>query len=660
MENYSPDMDGVQTQEQHQPTPSPPEEHDPNLWGYLQRYPGNRLVPLERYDLRKDCPVVTVGRDPRNTICIPHIMSAFHATIRWNGVKNGVSQVTIEDNGSRNKTFVEGTKVKAKMKRAIKNGAEISFALAQIPPPGDTTMQDFRFIYHDLASPARGVLEQYHLSEESGRGNFSIVYKAYDRKEGNLFAVKSIHALKSLKFEWNEDGETVTDQQLGVQREIDVMKQLTHPNVCRLLDYFWNADGSIDLVLDYMPGGDLFDFIARNQGLSERMTKHLMRQLCEALAFIHSKNITHRDLKPENILLTADRPPILKIADFGLAKMVDPDARLQSICGTPMYLAPEFALHRFHGSGYGVEADCFSAGGVCYNCVTFMRPIFSDMPEGKRLTMEHVTPDRRIDWRTLELCVLGEDKEGYPIYLSSAGRAFIRGLLEEDPQVRLTMVQALQHAWLQYDQADSYVAPRMERNEDACEELTSSLQEVTMRATPAPDTARNATVTPSSQQQLRRSQHPEQEQEQEEEEAAPGLTRLQNKGRVLERQRDVLARARAGQRLFEPSLETLRSARLGSVPSGVEACMEAGPSSRGGVGQGSNGNKRKYSALTPPPDEGGAAPTLGGMRRTASPGPQLDLGPVMKKGKGKSAEPVPDPDAMDVSPRKQLRRRVGR
>ncbi|KAJ7901839.1 kinase-like domain-containing protein [Mycena olivaceomarginata] len=590
----------TQTQEQQQPTPSP-EERDPLLWGYLQPYPGNNLWPLERINLRKDNPVVTIGRLEGQDIRIYNgmIIIIFAPTKKLQA-----------DDGTKAKSMqrydgeVEGTILKAGMLRNLKNGAEVSLTLAQAPPPGNTKLKDFRFIYHDLASPLRGVLENYAIEEEIGSGSYSRVYKAYDRKEGNIFAVKAIHAFKSKKSKtWDARGETVDNHQIDGQREIDLMKTLAHPNVCRLRDYFWNADGSIDLVLDYLDGGDLLSFISEKQGLSERMTKHLMRQLCEALAFIHSKNVAHRDLKPENILLTSDRPPVLKIADFGLAKMVSPEAKLESLCGTPMYLAPEFALHMIHGTGYGKELDCFALGAICYHCILVLRPLYSNMLEGAYL-IEQVKPDREVDWPTLEQHEFGNDKEGYPIYLSSAGRHIIRGLMESDPKQRLTAAQALQHPWFEFNQADSDGAD--------------------------PQGSQHRLADTSSTQRGGR----------------PGLTLLKNRDRTLERQRDAVDRARRSQTLIEPSRVLIRNVQL-SLPTAVAASMQAqaGPS---------GGNKRRYSTLTPPPTEDAGTPQDARLHQTASLSPEPEPERVMKRAKSVGL------DTMDVSPKKIERRRVGR
>ncbi|KAJ7467079.1 kinase-like domain-containing protein [Mycena latifolia] len=572
-----------ETQEQRQPTP-PPEERNPDLWGYLERYPGNRLVPQARYDLYKTQPVVTFGRDPRNTICIPSgiKMSGFQATLRWSGVENGVSQVTIEDNKSKNGTYVNATPVPLGMLRTLRHGAEISFALSQPPPPGNTTMQDIRFLYHDLASPKRGVLQVYQLQEELGSGQYGRVYKAFDA-EGYVFAVKAISADTNMNH-WNTQGGSLTLHEARVQREIEVMKALDHPNVCRLQTHFWNPDGSFDLVLEYVDR-DLGKFIARHGGLSERMTKHLMMQLCKALAFIHSKDIVHRDLKPENILLTKDRPPILKIADFGLAKLVDKGRRLQTICGTPMYAAPELVLNIVHPIGYNERVDCYASGVVQY--------VWEDIPQ--------MMGDRVINWDSLDQHSLGTDKEGYPIYLSTPGRHFIRRLLEYNPETRMTMSEALEHEWLRFDQADAYPT----QPTDLCKAAADS-------SDTTPNASRNATVTPANYT------------------SRPQAADVVAPGPSLESKGDELVHANQSQQLAANA--DLR---------GAEVCA-AGPG---------RANKRKHSALTPPAEDHDTGSARNTPLYSLQPSPEPE--PSAKKGRNV------DPDEMVVSPRKKkLVRRV--
>ncbi|KAJ6499290.1 kinase-like domain-containing protein [Mycena sanguinolenta] len=624
--------DATQTQEQYQPAPEPPQERpDPNLWGYLLREDGNTLVPEKRYDLRRDCPVVTIGRAANSTIHIPHPCN-LHARITWHGVHAGLSRVDIEDLTSKNKTFVNGTQVAPDVRRRLRNDAEISFVQPMPPPPGDTTMQDFRFTFYDLASPVRAVLKEYALQEQLGVGSFGQVYRALNKKS-EVFAVKD----SSAWFRWRPEG-TITTQETDVKREIGLMKTLDHPNVCRLVDEFWNADGSFDLVLEYMAGGDLFTLIEKHHGLSERMTKHLMRQLCEAVAFIHSNDIAHRDLKPQNILLTADRPPTLKIADFGLAnRLISPEVRFKTICGTPMYLAPEFALHmkfaldpkigRKKAPGYGTAVDCFASGVVCYECIVPTRPLKSDMLEGNFLVVP-VTDDRTIDWKGLETHVISMDKEGYPVYFSPAGRDFVRRLMEKDPEQRLTMLGALQHEWFNPNDSDLYP---LSTSIDTCDELTTSFQEVTVQTSEGQTAARNHTMPHSSQQELASDQ------------VAPGLTRIKNKGPTMERQCDVSERAQLSQTLSEPSPEILPIVHLSFSTPG-DACGQAEAEAEAGS---SGGNKRKFSAFTLDTATSPNIPLRQG--RTASPSPPPE--PVTKKGK--SVRPV----EMIVSPAKNGRRR---
>ncbi|KAJ7092082.1 kinase-like domain-containing protein [Mycena belliarum] len=481
------EFDYPETQEQRQLTPPPPEERNPNLWGFLETEEGCPSIPKPRYDLFRAQPEVTIGRNPESTIRIRHANSLNHATIRWDGVKNGASQVVITDHGSKNKTFVDGSRVRPGMPRKLVHMAEISFGSPQPPPPGNTDTPDFRFTFHDLASSIREVKEHYVFGEILGAGTFGTVYKAHDR-DGRVFAVKAIKGGMG-RDDWNSHGGSTTPHQVMARREIEIMRALEHPNICRLHDHFWNRDESIDLVLEFIDGGDLMKLIVDYRGLSERMTKHVMRQVCNALAFMHSKNITHRDLKPENILVTAARPPVVKIADFGLAKLIDP-ARLasMSICGTPIFAAPELIQHVHGRKGYNQGVDCYAAGLILCICLCSMiDTLYGLMPDGV-YGWKHAPNGPIVDWAELEKSV-GKDREGYPVYFSTRALYFVRRLLETDPKTRMTMAEACAHPWFEFDRADAYGA-------DACEDLTSSMEGVSMRTLRADA---NAALEPQSE-----------------------------------------------------------------------------------------------------------------------------------------------------------------
>jgi len=167
--------------------------------------------------------------------------------------------------------------------------------------------------------------------------------------------------------------------------------------------------------------------------LGEVDSKHVTFQICDALAYIHSKGVTHRDLKPENILLTRQNPPIVKVADFGLAKVVDSLTMLRTMCGTPSYLAPE-VVKQNNAEGYDNLVDSWSVGVIVFSMLTNAGPFIED--ENQRDIRARIL-DRKIDWNTL-----------FNRNLSEEAYTFIRGLLREDPLQRLSLTNALDHPWL--------------------------------------------------------------------------------------------------------------------------------------------------------------------------------------------------------------------
>ncbi|KAJ7092957.1 kinase-like domain-containing protein [Mycena belliarum] len=256
------------------------------------------------------------------------------------------------------------------------------------------------------------------MSVELGKGSFATVYKALHISSGEWVAVKVIHETK------RHTGSAAPDN--GQSREITIMQTLRHPNICLLREVFWNANGSIDLVLELVEGGDLLDFILKSNGLNEHMSKHITYQLCKALSYIHGKGITHRDLKPENVLLTKDKPPIVKVADFGLAKIVDSMTMLQTMCGTPSYLAPEVVV-----------------GVILFSMLSNTNPFVETSVEDIKTRIL----ERTIDWTQLKMLRYGNTDQG-SFALSEEVKDFIRLLLEEDPRQRMTLTAALTHPWL--------------------------------------------------------------------------------------------------------------------------------------------------------------------------------------------------------------------
>ncbi|KAK7018876.1 Pkinase-domain-containing protein [Favolaschia claudopus] len=429
-----PQEDQTQTQPL---TQSDPVESTEKLWGYLQPC---RSLALHRVELEKIGPQIPVevkiGRNPSNLVIFPGFkISNFHAIIRWNGEENAGSEIIIEDKSS-NGTFVNGEKIGKGSHRLLKDGNEIAFGVATRSIEQDG-LYDYRFIFRDLVSGVvkRALYNSYDLSTELGKGSFATVYKALHKASGEWVAVKVIHETK------RQAGPTATinteakqaAQNINTSREINIMENLRHPNICQLREVFWNANGSIDLVLELIEGGDLLDFILKHGGLDENMSKHITFQLCQALAYIHEKGITHRDLKPENVLLTAHNPPIVKVADFGLAKIVDSMTMLKTMCGTPSYLAPE-VVSQHNNSGYDSLVDSWSVGVILFSMISNTTPFIDSSDQDLRTRIL----TREIEWGQLDLKPLSDNVHD-----------FIRRLLEFQPCDRMKLADALLHPWFE-------------------------------------------------------------------------------------------------------------------------------------------------------------------------------------------------------------------
>ncbi|KAG2154460.1 kinase-like domain-containing protein [Suillus bovinus] len=405
------------TQHASQPNPANTNSH---LWGYLQ--PCNNL--LRRLDLWKVQPAVSVGRAPDNNIVLPGgKVSNKHCRITWDGREDKNSAVTVLDTSS-NGTWINGVKIGRDKTAVLKEGNEIAFGSPH-PQPGE--LEDYRFIYRHTAagSPRGGLHAQYDISHEIGKGSFATVMKAVSRATGQWYAIKVIQDHKVKRA-------TANSNETAFAREISILERLHHRNICQMKEAFFE-DNSINLVLEFVDGGDLLDYILKENGLKEPMAVHIIAQVCDALAYIHSKGIAHRDLKPENVLLTTDNPPIVKVADFGLAKVVDSVTFLRTMCGTPAYLAPEVVTQQ-NQEGYDHLVDSWSVGVIVFCMFTLSSPFIED--ENQRDIKVRIA-GRTIQWSTLD-----------NIDVSPQARNFIEMLLEHDPRDRMSLSTACTHPWL--------------------------------------------------------------------------------------------------------------------------------------------------------------------------------------------------------------------
>ncbi|KAI0369627.1 kinase-like protein [Pilatotrama ljubarskyi] len=214
------------------------------------------------------------------------------------------------------------------------------------------------------------------------------------------------------------------------------MKRLEHANICQLREFFLDRHG-LSLVLELVSGRDLYAFILKRERsrklFSEAQVYHIIYQICDAVAYVHTQGIVHRDLKPENVLLTNDNPPIVKVADFGLAKVVDTFTDLRSTVGSEVFVAPEVMDHG--PEGYSQVVDSWSVGVMTLIMLTLNdRPFINDNPNTDRKTR---VLSREIDWQSL-----------HELSVSQQCEDFVHRLLVLDPGRRMTLVEARRHPWL--------------------------------------------------------------------------------------------------------------------------------------------------------------------------------------------------------------------
>ncbi|XP_007945784.1 calcium/calmodulin-dependent protein kinase type IV [Orycteropus afer afer] len=257
--------------------------------------------------------------------------------------------------------------------------------------------------------------EFFEVESELGRGATSIVYRCKQK------GTQKPYALKVLK--------KTVDKKI-VRTEIGVLLRLSHPNIIKLKEIF-ETPTEISLVLELVTGGELFDRIVEKGYYSERDAADAVKQILEAVAYLHENGIVHRDLKPENLLYATPAPDApLKIADFGLSKIVEHQVLMKTVCGTPGYCAPEI----LRGCAYGPEVDMWSVGIITYILLCGFEPFYDERGD-------------QFMFRRILNC------EYYFISpwwdeVSLNAKDLVRKLIVLDPKKRLSTFQALQHPWV--------------------------------------------------------------------------------------------------------------------------------------------------------------------------------------------------------------------
>ncbi|KAI9668890.1 MAG: hypothetical protein M1831_000960 [Alyxoria varia] len=257
---------------------------------------------------------------------------------------------------------------------------------------------------------------KYRMGRTLGAGTYGIVREA-DSPMGKC-AVKII--LKK----------NVRGNEQMVYDELSMLEKMHHPHIVKFFDWFESRD-KYYIVTQLALGGELFDRICEKGRFTEKDAALTLRQVFEAVDYLHQRNVVHRDLKPENLLyVTKDANSSLVLADFGIAKTLDSQHEvLTSMAGSFGYAAPEIMQRQ----GHGKAVDIWSMGVITYTLLCGYSPFRSE----NMTDLIHETSSGKVVFH-----------ERYWRDVSKDAKDFIRSLLQPSPQLRPTSKQALQHRWL--------------------------------------------------------------------------------------------------------------------------------------------------------------------------------------------------------------------
>ena len=262
----------------------------------------------------------------------------------------------------------------------------------------------------------------YILFEQIGQGTFSKVTRAFHIITEQIVAVK---ILDKQKIEDEIDIERII-------REIEILRSISHPNISQMYETYSTVH-NFYLMMEYVDGGDLFDYISDNCFLPEQKACFFFRQLISVMEYLSELGISHRDIKPENILLDKDHSNI-KVIDFGLSNYCMEHELLHSSCGSPCYASPEM----LSGNPYsGITTDLWSAGIVLYSMLVGALP-FDDQELHK----------------LYEQIKLG--KFYIPSTLSLEAIDLLKRILQVDPKKRITIQELKEHKWFNIETNPMY------------------------------------------------------------------------------------------------------------------------------------------------------------------------------------------------------------
>ncbi|TNV80972.1 hypothetical protein FGO68_gene3591 [Halteria grandinella] len=262
-------------------------------------------------------------------------------------------------------------------------------------------------------------LSTYYTFENEkvlGQGSFGMVQKAKHKLTGEMRAIKRLTKEKMS-----------VSARIRLNYEIDILKNLDHPNILRLYEVFEDKK-YIYLVTEFCQGGELFDEIIARGKFSERDAAHVIKQLLSAISYCHTRKICHRDLKPENILIDNKETLSIKLIDFGTSQKFEDEEKMELVLGTAYYIAPEVLKGE-----YDEKCDVWSIGVILYILLSGEPPFpGGDDKEILRNVIQGKVSFTREVWK-------GRSEEV---------KSFIKKMMKMNSRDRPTASESLQHPWM--------------------------------------------------------------------------------------------------------------------------------------------------------------------------------------------------------------------
>ncbi|XP_026150157.1 triple functional domain protein [Mastacembelus armatus] len=363
-------------------------------------------------------PISDVACESGNTVTLRcKVCGRPRATITWRGPDNS----TLCNNGHYSITYSETGEASLRILGASVEDSGVYSCVATNVAGSVTSSASLQVL--GIPDDSSEVLWKSHFESyyteitELGRGRFSVIKRCDQRGSKRTVAAKHVNK-KLLRRE-------------QVLQEIRLLQTLDHPNLVKLLDMYETTNSYV-LVLEMADQGRFLDYIVSWGNLTEEKVALYLRDILEALHYLHSWRIAHLDLKPENIVVEhASSQPVIKLTDFGDAVQLNPcSSYSHPLLGSPEFSAPELVL----GQPASLMSDLWSLGVVTYVVLSGASPFLDESLEETCLNI------CRVDFSF---------PEDYFQGVSPAARDFVCLLLQGEPERRPSAASCLQEPWLQ-------------------------------------------------------------------------------------------------------------------------------------------------------------------------------------------------------------------